>query len=99
MEPEKTLLEQFQSTMYRKLKNTVRGFVRYYYISEEDTFKVTILRKDVMFTYYIKNIQEKLYNGYSTDDALNEILKKYRKVLLYKIFLRETKEDNTYVAS
>lgn len=92
---EKSLIDEFQAQMYKKLKNTVRGYVRFNYRPETDTYRVTISRKGVVFRYKIDNVTDALMHGETTDDYIASILKMYSNVIHNKIFFRDKREDKT----
>lgn len=95
MEEGRSLIDEFQAQMYKKLKNSVRGYVRFNYNPETDTYRLNISRKGVMFRYKIENVTDALMRGETTDDYITSILKMYSNVIHNKIFFRDKREDKT----
>lgn len=95
MEEGRSLIDEFQAQMYKKLKNSVRGYVRFNYNPDTDTYKLTISRKGVVFRYKIDNVTDALMHGETTDNYITSILKMYSNVIHNKIFFRDKREDKT----
>ncbi len=95
MEEGRSLIDEFQAQMYKKLKNSVRGYVRFNYKPDTDTYRLTISRKGVVFRYKINNVTDALMRGETTDDYIASILKMYSNVIHNKIFFRDKREDKT----
>lgn len=98
MPKERGLIEEFEAQMYRKLKNNVRGFVSFKYLPQYDTYKLKVLRKDVVFKYEIRNLTDELLNGKDSEYYISEIMRLY-KGAVNTVFFRQKREDKAYVVS
>lgn len=78
--------------MNSKIRQEVNGLVRYEIYPEMDAIIFKIKFKDFDFNYGINNVQDLMYNG-GTDEAIDILLKKYKKAVLNAFFKTEERKE------
>ena len=76
----------YVSSVFAKIKDLVNGRVNYKYFSQLDAVIFTICFKEFKFEYPIKNIQETIINGQSTDEIVNDFCKEYKMAINHAFF-------------
>lgn len=76
----------FRRTLHEKLKTKIFGKVFLRVVNGDELF-INISRRDgTNFRMFIPSLSDRIVSGYSTDDAMYEILKEYRKYVLHQYF-------------
>ena len=76
----------FSTTLQRKLKPRIIGniFVK---VTRNNELLVVISKDgEELFKHFYENFSEKILNGYTTDYAVYEIVRDYRKCILENFF-------------
>lgn len=78
----------FSTSLHGKLKEKIYGriFVK---VTYDDKLFINIIREreDINFTMYINDFSAKILNGYTSEYAVYEVLKAYKKFILKKYFV------------
>ena len=83
------LFYRFSTTLHEKLKKMIVGKNVCMVDLEGDTLQVNITGlKDFTYSYTIENLSHKILHGYSTDDAVIEVVGHYKRTIL-KLFFKE----------
>ena len=76
----------FRRNLHFKLKSKIIGRVFCRVVNGDELF-IHISRRDgTDFRTFIPDISNRIWSGYSTDDAMYEILKEYRQCVLRSYF-------------
>lgn len=82
----------FSCIVYRRLKEVILG--RVFTRVEDDSLYVEIRRRDEpTFKLSIDDISNKIVNGYTSEYATFEVLKKYKKFVYNRYFMEPKTED------
>lgn len=76
----------FGNHLYEKLKGVIKGgiFVK---VNENDSLVVEIKRKDGNnFSVSFTDFSNRILNGFTTEYAVNEVTRKYRKYVMEQFF-------------
>lgn len=75
----------FRRTLHKKLKNKIIGKI-FCRVIGDDLF-IHISRRDgTDFRMFITNLSDRIWSGYSTDDAMYEVLKNYKQYVVRQFF-------------
>lgn len=78
----------FTNKIFGKIKDTVNGRVKYKYFAQLDAVIFTVYFKDFQFEFPIKDIQETILNGATTDEIVDQFKEEYRSAVLNAFFRR-----------
>lgn len=76
----------FRRNLYEKLKSKIFGKIFCRVVNEDELF-IHISRNDgTNFRMFIPNLSSRIWSGYSTDDAMYEVLTEYKKHVMRQHF-------------
>jgi len=87
---ENEMYYDFGLAIMKKLRDRVRGKIVFEVYKEIDAVIFKIYFKDFNFKYVVKDVTDIVLLG-SSDMVINEILKKYREVVMKAFFKGENK--------
>lgn len=76
----------FSTILHEKLKEKINGRVFVRVVSEDKLLVVINSYGDIEFKVFINDFSEKVLYGLSTDYAVYEIMKQYRRFVMNKFF-------------
>lgn len=75
----------FAVAVHEKLKDKVKGGV-FVKVTYNDELYIRISNEDMEFKTYISDFTGRIYNGWSSDFAVYEIVKQYRSAINERFF-------------
>lgn len=77
--------KKFKDNLLKELTKLIRGNIKLHYYNDILLVEISASTHET-FRYNIKNIDERLYKGYTSKDATNEIYLSYKKYILSRYF-------------
>lgn len=82
----------FINNLFMKIKETANGKVSYKKYDNLNAVIFTVLFKDFKFEYAVDSLSDKVYSGYTTDQAIADFKEQYKKDILKAFFRRQKRE-------
>ena len=78
----------FAINLQRNLKNRIKGKI-YVTVLNEDVLMVKVENDGVDIRVYIEDFADRIQHGWSSDYAVYEVLREYRKAIMDKYFYND----------
>ena len=77
---------EFVKSLLGKIKDTVNGKVKYRYFHQLDAVIFTVTFKNFQFEFPVKNLQDTIHSGASTNDIVEQFKQEYKSAVLNAFF-------------
>lgn len=77
---------EFIKSLLGKIKDTVNGRVKYRYFQQLDAIIFTVEFKNFRFEFPVKDLQNTIHSGASTNDIVERFKQEYRAAVLNAFF-------------
>ena len=87
----------FINNLFMKIKETANGKVSYKKYDKLNAVIFIVLFKDFKFEYAVDSLSEKVYSGYTTDQAIVDFKEQYKKEILKAFFKRQKTANDPFI--
>lgn len=87
----------FINNLFMKIKETANGKVSYKKYDNLNAVIFIVLFKDFKYEYAVDSLSEKIYNGYTTDQAIADFKEQYKKEIFKAFFKRQRAANDPFI--